>query len=1053
VAPVNLTSQQWEIVREASRHVLVAASAGTGKTSTVVSRLLYLLGGEVRGERIAEERRITLRDVAAITFTNASAGDLVKKLREALRGSGMRQAAYEVDAARVGTIHSFCVGILREFALRLPRSPGTELLEDAEGMALRAEAARDAILEAAERGDVPGLPDLLAERSVGDVEAFVELLAEDGDRLDTYARNATDLGERERTLLALALRARDLLAARLDARGALDFDSMIVLTRDLLRDNAAVRRALQRRIRVLIVDEFQDVDPAQKEIAYLLGEPLTDSPSSTRLLLVGDPKQSIFRFRRADVTVWTEVERDFRARPATCLVQPLTENFRSREPILGLVDAAVGALIETPIDGSAHQPFEVRYEPFVPTQALRGDGPAVELIVVPPGPDGKTLSAPVVREAEARAMARRATELLADGSFDPPLKPRDLAVVLTGWGAREVYEGALRDAGLPTYTVQPEGFWRRREVIDLFLALDVLHDPFDDRALLGWLRSPFVGLRDDTLLAVARQAEPPYWPKLGDLKVAEQGLLDWARAVLERHLAIRDRVPADVLLESLLDETGFAAHLQFLGSERGEPNVRKFLRFLREMPEATLGEALRALREVREAGGREGDAPLEIGGGGAITITSIHSAKGLEWRVVFWCDLVRGRGPNNDPLLRGRGRFALRDPDAEPDEQPELVRQLLAEEAAEHQAEQKRLHYVAMTRAKERLILCGIPLGEGKKGRDAAAGRLWPLLEQGADPGAGQLRYGVADGRQFVGAIRTADLGGVVEGGAAGEGMPVADALLPAPGPVGSIEELPGPLPIVTVPSGRRRHSASELLAFERCARKHWFKYITGLRESEVLRGTPQFVDAVTRGLIVHDVLERLEEDADLARLLEEAIGRWDEDAPASGVPEGVAYREHLREEVESVARNPEYRAIADLPSARRELGFIHLLEGGGITEGKIDLAALRDDGLVLLDVKTSQLTAERARQRAEDYAPQRDVYVAAAEAISGEPAATFGFQFSRAEVQVAEAITPALRQEIGSGLARTVKAIEAGDCSLTQHPWECRFCGYKEVGWCEGRA
>ena len=110
---------------------------------------------------------------------------------------------------------------------------------------------------------------------------------------------------------------------------------MIVWTRDLLARDATVRRTLQRRIRTLIVDEFQDVDPAQREIAYLLGAPEERRPETTRLMLVGDPKQSIYRFRRADVTVWRGVEQDFEERGLGRVVT-LEENFRSVPAIVGL---------------------------------------------------------------------------------------------------------------------------------------------------------------------------------------------------------------------------------------------------------------------------------------------------------------------------------------------------------------------------------------------------------------------------------------------------------------------------------------------------------------------------------------------------------------------------------------------------------------------------------------------------------------------------------------------------------------------------------------------
>ncbi len=144
---------------------------------------------------------------------------------------------------------------------------------------------------------------------------------------------------------------------------------------------------------------------------------------------------------------------------------------------------------------------------------------------------------------------------------------------------------------------------------------------------------------------------------------------------------------------------------------------------------------------------------------------------------------------------------------------------------------------------------------------------------------------------------------------------------------------------------------------------------MAGLREPPIDRSGSDFIDAVKRGHIVHDVLERLEADADLEWLLEDAIGRWDQTAPPPEGSEGVEYRAHLREEVESVAHHPAYRAVADLPTARRELGFLRIEDDGAIYQGRVDLAGSEGDRLVLLDVKTTQCTAAAVAARASQYA------------------------------------------------------------------------------------
>jgi ATP-dependent helicase/nuclease subunit A len=1030
---VRLNPHQTAIAHDSARHVLVAAGAGTGKTQCVVARLLYLLGEPVGGRRIPDAERLSLRDVAAVTFTNVAAADLQRKLREALRAAGRRDEAHQVDTARIGTIHAFCGRILREFALQLPRRPGLVLLEEAESVALAAESAREALQSALMNSDLPGLDALLSEFSVEDVLRFAARIAADSSRL-VQIRQDDGLDDRERALLGLAERTLLLMRGRLDERSALDFDAMIALTRDLLRDNEAVRRVLQRRVRVLIVDEFQDVDPAQQEIAYLLGEPESARTETTRLLLVGDPKQSIFRFRRADVTVWTRVRRDFE-RHGFGAVHELAENFRSRRPILAFVDAVLGPELSAPVDPAAGRAdYEVNYAPLIACEPNDSADACVEILTLPQGEDGKALAGDGARSIEVPAVAARVNELIRAGT-----SPGDIAILLSAWAPAEAYRRTLGTLGIASWTLRNEGYFERREVLDCVVALQAVLDPRDDLALFGFLRSPMVGLRDDTLLRIAREAKPPYWRQLDTVQTGEADLVAFGARVLHRFAGLRDRLPPDVLLEELLDQTGYLAHLRLLGDDgrQAEANVGKLVRMLRGWRDLTVRDVLRTVAEVREReeGSREGDAPLGARQD-AVTITSIHSAKGLEWPVVVWADLSRGAPPATDKLCLARAGLRLRDPAIEAKDDARFAA-LKAAEGLEERAQRKRLWYVAATRAKERFIVAGVPLGPLTWHHRGGAAECLRRL--------GELDAAAVEYRDHLGVPFMATASRAVP-------LVVAEAVPTEPLPVLPAETLGVALEPLDVRGGRTRHSATELLTFSRCPRRHWFMYNAGIREPEIERGTADFIDAVTRGHIVHDVLEHLRQEDALDQLLEDAIGRWDPDAPPPDGAEGGRYRGHLREEVSLVAGHPDWRAVAEQPGARRELAFVHLLGEGRHVQGRIDLAAARDDGLVLVDVKTSQhLDAEQARQRAAGYAPQRDVYVGAAEALSGRQVAAFAFHFSRAAAHVAQPITPALRAAGQADVAGMLTAIEAGERSLTKHPRECLFCGYRKAAWCEG--
>lgn len=1020
------TPSQLDAIRSIGDHVLVAAGAGSGKTTTVVGRILYLLGVPVEGEQVAEP--VGLQEIAAITYTNAAAADLKHKLRKELRAAGLRDAAYEIDAARIGTIHAFCGAILREFALRSGRNPGARILEEGEASALAVEAIHDALLGALEARSVPELDELFARYEAGKVKEWTRQLVGDAARLERFAARREGLDLAARALVDFAVIARQEVERRLLDAGALDFDRMIVWTRDLLEGSEPVRRSLQRRIRTLIVDEFQDVDPAQRSIAYLLGAPDERRAETTRLMLVGDPKQSIYRFRRADVTVWRGVQEDFEARGWGRVVV-LEENFRSVPGIVGFVDASVGAVLDQPIRAGEQAEFEVSHQPLRAAReadAAPGVEPPVELVVLTGAQD---LNAKDRRRVEAAALARRMREL---GDAGAPWS--DMAVLLTAWGDLDTYEGALQAAKIPTYALLAEGFYDRREVWDLVLGLETLRDPRDDRALLGFLRSPFVGVKDETLLDLVRQTERPVWSRIGAARVGEQELLDAGVALIREHGLLRDRLPIHELLASLLERSGYVAHLAVLGDAGRQPlaNVRKFLRLAREFRDGNVGDFLRAVREAKKREEQESDERLFGQHENVVTITSVHSAKGLEWPIVFWADLAREpRGVGRGPILIGRETVALRDPDAE--QQGPAWTALMAQETDEAAAEQKRLWYVAATRARDRLIVSGFSDARIKDG--CAAFALGAALHlPGA--GTGTLAYTDRQGQGYLALVRRVP----------------ADAEVPEPAQeVFAPAALSGPLVPIGVTPGRPRHSATELMSFARCPRRHWFKYVAGVREPPVNRSGPEWGSAVARGQVVHDVLEHIREEAELELLLEAALGRWDPDRPAPDTEPGREYREALAREIEKVRTDPAYRALDDAAGRRRELEFVHLVAAEDFLQGKIDLAAPDGAGVAALDVKTGGGDAAALERKADGYALQRSVYVGALEAVSGRPVTRFAFHFASNGVQVGGAVTDDMRSAGREDVRRALVGMGSDAPALTQHPAECRFCGYKRVHWCEG--
>jgi hypothetical protein len=271
-------------------------------------------------------------------------------------------------------------------------------------------------------------------------------------------------------------------------------------------------------------------------------------------------------------------------------------------------------------------------------------------------------------------------------------------------------------------------------------------------------------------------------------------------------------------------------------------------------------------------------------------------------------------------------------------------------------------------------------------------------------------------------------------------------------GEVGALALPPAAVPVAVGPG---RHSATSLLAHSRCPKRYWLKYVAGLREPEPFGPRSDvLLPAVTRGQIVHDVIERWdEESSELDLLLEDAIGRWDENAPPPDSHPGRRYRGELRTDVSNVIEHEVWKERVAREGSRRELAFLHLAGPDAITQGAIDLAVPTADGngLELTDVKTTQCTRAEAEARAQTYRPQSEVYTAAASAIGGLPVLRFGFLYSHPGVNVETELDDDAREQAVQYVIGRIARAGSGEAAMTEDPAECRVCGFRRVRMCAG--
>ncbi|MBI5521803.1 MAG: UvrD-helicase domain-containing protein [Desulfarculus sp.] len=525
-------------------------------------------------------------------------------------------------------------------------------------------------------------------------------------------------------LLDLAAQVEASLEEELRRRAALSFDHLLLLALKLLRDHPPVLAELRGRWRALLVDEFQDVNPVQGRMVYLLAGlegpgPDTSArpaPAGPLVLLVGDRKQSIYAFRGADVSVFSQAMERFGAGAGQ--VAFLDENYRSRPELIAFFNRLFPQVFAQkdhagPAPG-AYVDFGGGDQQVEGGQRADLAGPALEVLDCR-ALGGEHTSLAAWRQLEAQALASHLRGLLAQGR-----DPGEIVILFRRLTQVALYERALRAAGLDYYTVGGRGFYQCQEVGDLLLALRALLDPQDGLALAGLLRSPLVGLSDEALFclchpagydyislpqALAQGADLPPWLGAGQ-QARWRTAQDWLEGL--RPLA-RRRQPAQ-LLECLVESTDLLpVWLGTWGGEQRAANLRKLIELARDprLSGAGVADFVRRLQEMVDQPPEDAQAALMGEEAPVVRLMTIHQAKGLEFQVVALADLAF-RPRHAAPLLGPGGVMGQKAPDplGGPARPTALSQALLARQRAVEEAEAARLFYVAVTRARERLVFC-----------------------------------------------------------------------------------------------------------------------------------------------------------------------------------------------------------------------------------------------------------------------------------------------------------------------------------------------------------
>jgi ATP-dependent exoDNAse (exonuclease V) beta subunit len=1077
-----------QITERLDRTLFVEAGAGSGKTRSLIDRVVATV--------LAEESAVPLRRIAAVTFTEKAGAELRDRLRVAFEAElatahpdseQARRAADaldDLDAAAIGTLHSFAQRILGEHPVEAGLPPLIEVFDevasgvafDDRWVALRAELLDDASIAPAlllamaggmRLNDLRSMAraftddwDLIEPRVLAtpvdelpplDVTAFIEeahrlaalsdqctddddkfladlaALDEWADRLATapddparfsvltegtelkfrYGRRGNwtacgldqlkdDCRQLVDRVAALRTRVLDIALRRLAHRigeatlaaaqarreeGRLEFHDLLVLARDLLRHpvhGAGVRAALQQRYRRLLLDEFQDTDPIQIELAARIAGGADADPDDWRevavpdgsLFVVGDPKQSIYRFRRADIATYLEAQQQI-GDPVL-----LETNFRTTAPVLGWINHVFGRLIiATPGSQPAYHPL-AEHRPAAPS------GPPVVLLGVDPHIDQP--SADEVRTREAADVVASVRTALAEGwqvaeerrLLDGRAEQRwrdvtlaDIAVLVPARTSLPHLENALDEAGIPYRAEASSLVYRTREVRDLLMAARAVDDPSDALALVSALRSPLFGCGDDDLWTWYESGGR--WNILAPVPDTVPADHPVGVAVTYLRGLHNDRAwlaPSEVLAR-LVDDR------RMLEVAADGPRARdawRRLRFVVDQARAWSEAAHGGLRGYLTWAQRQGDEAARVAEAvlpetdtDTLRIMTIHAAKGLEFPVAIVSGMSSQPGGNRSGVevlwpRDGGCEFKLRKQLQTGDFD---VAKPIDEQMDYH--ERLRLLYVACTRARDHLV---VSLHRRTRARPPDNDRNLTNAEV--------LAAACADA---PGQIR---LGPLPEEPVADLGVRPRPAVQPPP----PYEEWLADMTRVRQRSARPAAvSASQLegspdsaqptaAATDRLGEPVDAGLAKDARDLELPPWNKgRYGTAVGRA--VHGVLQTV----DLA------TGRGLDDAVAAQVlAEGVAqHADVIAALVRAALGSPTVQRAVARPYWRET--YVGIVVGERVLEGFIDLVYRDDDGLVIVDYKTDTVPVAALDQRVAFYRPQLGAYAAALEAATGE--------------------------------------------------------------------
>jgi DNA helicase-2/ATP-dependent DNA helicase PcrA len=970
-----LNAEQRAAVEHGEGPLLVVAGAGTGKTRVITERIRRLL---------EENPELSGENILGLTFTDKAAGEMKHRVVKAV---GER-----AEGVWLSTFHKFCLEkILREAAA------DAQALEDIDHWILLRRHIGELGLQHFKRLQEPG--EFLSD--------FVKFFSRCQDELvspDDYDRYVRDLQQKhartKRTLEGDALEIAEEALARqeelarvyrtserlLRERKLLTFGAQLLQAVELLRTDAALLEKLRTQYRYILVDEFQDTNIAQLELLWLL------AGKAGNILAVGDHHQAIYRFRGASFGSFTIFLKRFcglreaaRGSDAKQFLVSLARNYRSTQRILNVAHAVIENNEQSPLLPSSK----------LETEHREGERVRVAEFAAP--------------EEEAHWVASEIDRLHEAGT-----KWRTMAVLYRKHSHRSHLLEALRRRGIP-FAIKHFSILSSTLVRDLLAWLHLIGQPNDNVACARVLAAPYWGLEPRDLVRLAERAEKNHRRPLADEAESAQREAPFDREgvrlgeftqLLHQLRQSSRKNSASEVLDELISTLGIAP----LASDADRHYLERLVKFVKEWEKKSEGKQLRDLLEYlaffHEAGG---DIALEEElADDAVQLMTVHGAKGLEFPHVFILRLSKNDFPS------GTRKAVFEFP-------PELMKEERPQGDFQIQ-EERRLFYVALTRAKQHLTLSTV-VNRRKKPSPFLDDFLMNPKIQKSDTVQTSPKVDLPPMEEAAGPAPESAAAASLFGAAGAESRAYSRVALWA-----KAFHPPRPEPLQLSPSA--------IDAYERCPMKYMFQHIWGVR------GGPHA--ATTFGNVMHTTIKEFVTDLrKRGRVpLEEVMTIYEREWSSAGFPDDYQEQEYRKAGREQLTAFHESYSAAPPDVMYQEKPFELSLENSVIVTGRIDqINRIDGDAVEIVDYKTGKPRDEKKAK--EDL--QLSIYaLAAREVLELEPKQLVLYNLMSNEAVATTRDAKALaaaKQKIGE----VADQIRAGDFSA-KPGFNCGFCDFKPL-------